>query len=74
MTLNGTSSDTGGSVFAKSSYSLASIVEGWKFKEMIYEDEVEGRMKVDYELISDIIEENNYSIADSTEYGTDIYL
>lgn len=74
MTLNGTSSDTGGIVFAKASYSLASIVEGWKFKEMIYEDEVEGRMKVDYELISDIIEENNYTIADSTEYGTDLYL
>lgn len=68
MTLNGTSVETGNNVFAKSSYSLSSIVEGWEFKEMIYEDKIEGRMKLDYELISDIIEENTTSMVNEIDF------
>ena len=68
MILNGTSVETRSNVFAKSSYSLSSIVEGWDLKEMIYEDKVEGRMKLDYELISDIIEEKTNTMISEIDF------
>jgi len=60
VTIRGTSVETGRPVFSCKTYGLANIFSGYKFADMLSEDCSDGKIKVDFKLLSDIIEEAEF--------------
>jgi len=65
VTISGISVETGRSVFSCKTYGLSNIFSGYKFADMLCEDCSDGNIKVDFKLLSDIIEETEYFDEDS---------
>lgn len=74
VTTKGTSVETGRGVFSCKTYGLANIFSGYRFSDMLCEDSSDGKIKVDFKLLSDVVEESEYFDDAPLSEGSNIHL